>query len=170
MAYLKVPETAFQRASLYLDTLKTGKHGGFYAYQPGQAPSPAMTAEGLLCRQYLGWPKDHPGMREGMNRLIHDDLPNKDQPNIYYWYYGTQVMHHVGGDRWKKWNVAARDALLAMQEKEGHRAGSFSPRGGAIGDHDTHVGGRIYMTSLALCTLEVYYRYLPLYRAIDVSE
>jgi hypothetical protein len=170
MAYLKVPDTAFQRAGQYLDTLKSGKHGGFYAYQPGQSPTSAMMAEGLLCRQYLGWPKDHPGMREGINRLMHDDLPNKDRPNIYYWYYGTQVMHHIGGEHWKKWNVAVRDALLAMQEKEGHRAGSFAPRGGAIGDHDTHVGGRIYMTSLALCTLEVYYRYLPLYRAIDIGE
>jgi hypothetical protein len=57
-----------------------------------------------------------------------------------------------------------------MQEQSGHPAGSWAPRGGAIGgDHDTREGGRIYMTSLALCTLEVYYRYLPLYRSIDVE-
>ncbi len=170
MAYLKVPNEAFQRAGQYLDTLRSGKHGGFYAYQRGQSPTSAMMAEGLLCRQYLGWPKDHPGMREGINRLLHDDLPERSRPNIYYWYYATQVMHNIGGEHWKKWNGAVRDALLALQEKQGHRAGSFNPTGGAIGDHDTHVGGRIYMTSLALCTLEVYYRYLPLYRAIDIGE
>jgi hypothetical protein len=79
-------------------------------------------------------------------------------------------MHNVGGEPWKKWNATVREALLSMQEKSGHPAGSWAPRGGAIGgDHDTHEGGRIYMTSLSLCTLEVYYRYLPLYRAIDVE-
>ncbi len=56
-----------------------------------------------------------------------------------------------------------------MQERAGHRAGSWAPRGGAIGDIDTRTGGRIYMTSLALCTLEIYYRYLPLYRGIDLE-
>jgi hypothetical protein len=56
-----------------------------------------------------------------------------------------------------------------MQDQVGHRAGSWAPHGGAIGDADTREGGRIYMTSLALCTLEVYYRYLPLYRGIDIQ-
>ena len=35
----------------------------------------------------------------------------------------------------------------------------MDPRGGFA-----HRGGRLYMTSLAVCTLEVYYRHLPLYR------
>ena len=109
-------------------------------------------------------------MREGVDWLLKEHLPNKDHPNIYCWYYATQVMHNVGGEPWKKWNAAVRDALLAMQEKSGHPAGSWAPRGGAIGgNYDVQQGGRIYMTSLALCTLEIYYRYLPLYRAIDVE-
>jgi hypothetical protein len=170
MAYLNVPPATFERAGKYLDGVKSGKHGGLFSYQPGNAPTPAMIAEGLLCREYLGWPQDHPGLREGVERLVREHLPDKNRPNIYAWYYATQVVHHVGGEPWKKWNAAVRDALLAMQEQEGHRAGSWAPRGGAIGDMDSRVGGRIYMTSLALCTLEVYYRYLPLYRAIDVSE
>jgi len=108
-------------------------------------------------------------LKEGVEWLLKEQLPNKDRPNIYCWYYATQAMHNVGGEPWKKWNAAVREALLSMQEKSGHAAGSWAPRGGAIGDHDTHEGGRIYMTSLSLCTLEVYYRYLPLYRAIDVE-
>ena len=129
-----------------------------------------MTAEGLLCRQYLGWPQNHPGMRAGSRFLVRNWLPRADQANIYYWYYATQVMHHLGGRRWETWNQSMRDTLVAMQEKQGHMAGSWSPVGGAIGNHDTQAGGRMYMTSLAVCTLEVYYRHLPIYRKIDVSE
>jgi hypothetical protein len=169
IAYLEVPKSTFERAGKFLDTVRTGRRGGLFTYQPGRGPSAAMTAEGLLCRQYLGWQKENLGLREGINRLLREELPSEDQPNIYYWYYATQVMHHVGGEPWKKWNAAVRDALLAMQDQEGHRAGSWSPHGGAIGDIDSRQGGRIYMTSLALCTLEVYYRYLPLYRGIEVQ-
>jgi hypothetical protein len=157
------------RAGRFLDTVKVGRRGGLFAYQPGRGPSPAMTAEGLLSRQYLGWKADNRGLREGIDRLIDEELPSVDRPNIYYWYYGTQVMHHVGGEAWKKWNAAVREALLSMQDKDGHRAGSWPPEGGAIGEADTRQGGRIYMTSLALCTLEVYYRYLPLYRGIEIE-
>ncbi|MEK6237097.1 MAG: hypothetical protein N2C14_20500, partial [Planctomycetales bacterium] len=76
----------------------------------------------------------------------------------YYWYYGTQVMHHYGGDEWAAWNSQMRDLLLASQIKKGIDAGSWEPNGG----HASH-GGRVYMTSLALLTLEVYYRHLPIY-------
>ena len=129
-----------------------------------------MTAEALLCRQYLGWPADHPGLRFGSSFLVRNYLPRKEEPNIYYWYYATQVMHHMGGRRWETWNAAMRDTLVEMQETEGHQAGSWSPVGGAIGTHDTDVGGRLYMTALATCTLEVYYRHLPIYREIDVDR
>jgi hypothetical protein len=169
IAYLEVPKATLRRAGRFLDSVRVGRRSGLFAYQPGRGPSPAMTAEGLLSEQYLGWKADNPALREGINRLLREELPSKDVPNVYYWYYGTQVMHHVGGEPWKKWNAAVREVLLAMQDREGHRAGSWAPHGGAIGDADTREGGRIYMTSLALCTLEVYYRYLPLYRGIDIQ-
>ncbi len=169
MALLDVPEDVFGRAGQYLDRAQGEPLGGTYAYQPGAGPSATMTAEGLLCRQYLGWPQNHPGMRAGSRFLIRNWLPRSDQPNIYYWYYATQVMHHLGGRRWETWNQAMRDTLVGMQETQGHMAGSWSPAGGAIGNHDTQVGGRLYMTSLAVCTLEVYYRHLPIYRKIELK-
>ena len=41
-------------------------------------------------------------------------------------------------------------------------AGSWGPEGVPHGDR----GGRMYATSLALLTLQVYYRHLPMYRPI----
>jgi hypothetical protein len=171
MAGFNVPDDVFERAGHFLDQVASDSTGALYSYQPGHPASPTMTAEGLLCREYLGWPKDHPGLQIGAAVLVRDYLPNRSQANIYFWYYATQVLHHIGGDDWEKWNSAIRTALLEMQETQGHEAGSWDPRGGVptVGNVDVQTGGRIYMTSLAICTLEVYYRHLPIYRAIELK-
>ena len=170
MAGLEVPPEAFDRTAKFLSTVQSGNAGGMFSYMPNQRnPTPAMTAEGLLCREYLGWPRDHAGLGEGVKYLM-QHLPNKNEQNIYYWYYGTQVLHHLGGDDWDKWNQAIRDTLLETQETVGHAAGSWTPRGGVNGGHDVRTGGRIYMTALAVCTLEVYYRHLPIYRGLLVKD
>ena len=170
MALLEVPDEVFERAGQFLNRVQADPIGGIYSYQPGGGPTATMTAEALLCRQYLGWPQDHAGMRAGSRFLVRNWLPRADQPNIYYWYYATQVMHHLGGRRWETWNEAMRNTLVTMQETAGHMTGSWSPVGGAIGNADTQAGGRLYMTSLATCTLEVYYRHLPIYRRIQVND
>ena len=158
MAKLHIPSPTFEMVDRYLDDAQTDSFGGRYAYMPGREATHVMSAEALLCRQYLGWPGDHPGIREGVEYLL-ENLPRRNNPNIYYWYYATQVMHHAGGSPWDRWNDKIRVTLTAMQEKRGHEAGSWTPRGAFANQ-----GGRLYMTSLAVCTLEVYYRHLPLYR------
>ena len=43
-------------------------NGSFYAYQgppTGKHGGPGQTAIGLLCRMYMGWKKDSPGLKEG---------------------------------------------------------------------------------------------------------
>ncbi len=163
MAYLLVPREAFQLSGQYLDRAQTDSSGGRYGYQPGHRPTPSMTAEALLCRQYLGWGQDHPGLVSGANFLERKHPPSTKQTNIYYWYYATQMMHHHGGRPWRKWNARMRNVLVDTQEQHGHAAGSWTPRGhGGSGGH-AQSGGRIYMTALAICTLEVYYRHMPLY-------
>jgi hypothetical protein len=170
MAGLNVPDRTLERTSLFLNSVQSDRVGGRYSYLPNQRnPSLAMTAEGLLCREYLGWPRTEAGLQAGVE-ILSENLPKKKDPNIYYWYYGTQVLHHLGGEPWEKWNSAMRDALTQTQETVGHAAGSWTPRGGVPGGHDVNTGGRIYVTSLAVCTLEVYYRHLPLYRGILIQD
>ena len=53
-----------------------------------------------------------------------------------------------------------RKLLIESQEKEGCAAGSWNPKDDAFGKD----GGRIMITALNTLTLEVYYRYLPLYQ------
>jgi hypothetical protein len=156
---LDVPQEAFDRAASFLDSVQKDSTGSMYAYQPGHAASATMTAEALLCRQYGGWPRNHPGLQAGARYLIDQNPPSERDSNMYYWYYATQMMHHLGGKPWEDWNHRMRDLLVNTQETEGHAAGSWKP----VAGYDP-VGGRLYMTALAVCTLEVYYRHLPLYQ------
>ncbi|MGO8750239.1 MAG: hypothetical protein ACLQNE_30210 [Thermoguttaceae bacterium] len=66
------------------------------------------------------------------------------------------------GSDFDLWNYRMREHLIRTQEKSGHRTGSWNPAGTDWGA----AGGRLYATSLALMTLEVYYRHLPMYRAV----
>ena len=162
-AGLEVSDATLKLASYYLDAAESRDSPGRYAYQPGQSPRPAMTAEALLCRFYLGGRRDDSGLESGVLHLLGDHLADARQADIYYWYYATQVFHHWGGEVWNRWNRAVQSALVSLQETGGHEAGSFSPRT----RHD-YAGGRLYTTSLAVCTLEVYYRHTPIFRQIDL--
>ena len=166
----RVPQASLMAAGYYLDSAQTDSLGGRYSYQPGQGESVAMTAEAALCRQYLGWTPQHKGLRAAASRLLRYHPPKQSEGNIYYWYYATQFMHHMGGENWRKWNLMMRSTLVEMQETVGHEAGSWSPE--SFNDYQGHAtdGGRIYTTSLAVCTLETYYRHLPLFRGVDVSQ
>jgi hypothetical protein len=162
-ANLTVPDHTFSRASDFLDGVSSND-GALYAYMKGGGPTPVMTAEGLLCRLYLGWNKQERGLNEGVRYLLENHPPRKNELGIYYWYYATQSLHHYGGEEWNEWNRHMRDVLVNTQQKEGHAAGSWTP----VGQH-SEAGGRVYMTALAACTLEVYYRHLPVFRQIKVE-
>lgn len=157
-AGLDIPKDALSAATAYLDSAQFGEYGSRYAYMPGQrSGSSAMTAEGLLCRIYLSWQKDNPGLLPGVQYLL-SDLPNPRRLDMYYVYYATQVLHHYSGPEWDTWNEAMLEALVTTQETEGHQKGSWTPRAGRESP-----GGRICTTALVLCTLEVYYRHDKLF-------
>jgi len=170
MAGLDVPSGVLERAAQFLDLVQE-QQGARYRYEPNEQKSftPAMTAEGLLCRQYLGWPRDHPALRSGVKYLLEpENLPDwtSSRRNIYHWYYAAQVLHNLQGSDWETWNSAVRDELVKNQAKGGGKTGGswnpFSPPGSP--DENGDKGGRLYVTCLCLLTLEVYYRHLPLYR------
>ena len=157
MGNLSVPQATFQGANQFLDFVGTNQ-GAYYGYDRPTSNIDgrhATTAVGLLCRMYLGQPKEHPGIKEGVAFL------SKTGPRIndlYYSYYATQVLRHHGGEEWEKWNAQLRDALISKQEKDGHAAGSWF-----TGGPHAEQGGRLFSTSLACMILEVYYRHMPLY-------
>ena len=142
----------------FLDTVQH-EGGAKYGYVPYNQESRAMTAEGMLCRQYLGWKQYDSRLQDGAEYLLESTINPKEARNYYYWYYATQTLHHMGGDFWERWNNDMKVNLPAMQEKNGKEAGSWSPAGEPWGTS----GGRLYATCFSIYCLEVYYRHMPIY-------
>jgi hypothetical protein len=167
MAGLAIPAETYVRASRWLDSVRSGPEKSRYVYQPGRSVTPAMTAEALLCRQYLGMKRQDSAMAAGGAYLL-ANAPEWKTRNSYYWYYATQVMYHLQGEPWQAWNGKLRDMLVTSQAKDGASAGSWhtqTPSNDKWGER----GGRLYETALSLLMLEVYYRHLPLYRQLGAS-
>lgn len=140
-------------ANVFLNSVQTNE--GLYGYGSKADAKPSTTAIGIVCRMLSGMPRTEPRLKSGVEYL---SAKGPDLGNMYLNYYGTQVMMNYGGEQWTKWNEVMREFLVSTQIKEGHAAGSWDLR-------DVHgaSGGRVYMTALCTMTLEVYYRYMPLY-------
>lgn len=164
---IALERTPLVHAERFVDSCAAGPEDAKlsrYAYLPGAESRLSLSAAGLLTREYLGWKKDNADLLAGCKYLM-ENLPPESGTNlgaIYYFYYATQVLHHMEGTDFDLWNYRMREHLIRSQEKDGHKDGSWSPQATDWGS----AGGRLYATSLALMTLEVYYRHLPLYRLV----
>ena len=157
------PETA-RKAKEFVDSL-AGPDGIRYGYRKigsgdiepaAEDRKPSCTAIGNLMQMYMGREKEHPALQSACQFLA--DAGSSDS-DIYYNYYATLVLHQARAAQWKSWNQTVRDHLEVSQQKHGHEAGSwFFP------DQHGKVGGRLYTTAMAVMTLEVYYRFMPLYK------
>jgi hypothetical protein len=177
LAGLEVPQNSYQGIDQWLDRAQ-GEGGRMdrYRYNPfapntaaqrhGRVPTPTMTAVGMLMRMYMGWRRDNRSMQSAADYLLEypPQMGTKRSPKRdgYYWYYATMVMFHMGGDHWKQWNQQLKRVLLESQITEGEEAGSWDPVR-PVPDRWSPQAGRIYVTTMNLLNLEVYYRHLPIY-------
>lgn len=178
LADLRVDAGMKQRLTQWLDIAADPNNPSTFRYNPyavnsqgvsrvqGIKASPSMTSVGLLMRIYSGWDKNDPSLLQGTNYLLMQQLPNmttRKTRDTYYWYYATQVLKHVGGEQWNQWNNTLRPMLINTQERKGDQAGSWHPYE-PVPDRWGAYGGRLYVTTMNLLSLEVRHRLLPLYR------
>jgi hypothetical protein len=149
------------RVGGFLANVERGAHGGLAAYRPEGAPSRAMTAEALFCRQLLTRRPDGglpPAALDEARRALLEEPPGGMMVNFYYWYYGTIALHRAKGhsiasdEAWAAWNKALAGTLVGSQAGDGSW-NSACIWGG--------YGGKVYTTAIATMCLEVYYRYTP---------
>lgn len=182
MANIEVPLEPFNRVSVFIDSVEI-QNGARYKYLPSDPPAKAtaaMTAEGLLCRQWLGWPKGWPAMQDGVKSLREADAAPEWAPgrrNVYEWYYVAQTLHNLGGDDWKQWYGRVQYLLVEHQNKAGSRKagedilGSWNPhvllrgKDKVYGSSEEYAdkAGRLYLTAFCLLILETPYRHTPVY-------
>ncbi len=153
-----------EKAQKFIDSLAYGDeveygyestgNGDIKPADPDRKPS--CTAIGHLMQMYLGREKEHPALAAACQQLAKVGSSDSD---VYFNYYATLVLHHTRSSHWKEWNQTVRDHLIRTQQQHGHEAGSwFFP------DQHGNIGGRLYTTAMAVMTLEVYYRFMPLYK------
>ena len=158
---LKVPRKVWYRASAYFDSVQDDR-GATYGYQSPSKSRRSTTVVGLFSRMILGWPREHPPLVKGMAKIA-KQLPR--QNNMYFNYYASQALYHIGGKGWERWNPRMREYLVNSQATEGHEAGSWY-----FEEEWSDRGGRLYSTALSILTLEVYYRFMPMYQETFIDE
>ena len=110
---------------------------------------------------YTGWSAEEEALTRGITALARTG----PKPNaIYHNFYLAQALVQTDHPVWPRWNARFRDQLVALQSRAGHESGSWF-----LADPETAPGGRLAHTALAVLSLEVYYRLLPIYRAEAVE-
>jgi len=170
MAGLKVDPKALAGAEKWLQSVAVAGQQGTsgFTYQPAGAAMETMTAVGVLCKQYMHAGRSDPAIVGGIHFLMDHQPDLQNSRNIYYWYYATQALHNMANNNWDTWNRKMRDILVKTQAREGCAAGSWDPDK-PTRDAWGQYGGRLMMTSLSALTLEIYYRYPPLYVLKDAA-
>ncbi|RLS54561.1 MAG: hypothetical protein DWH91_11505 [Planctomycetota bacterium] len=172
MARIEVPDQTFQLASSFLDDAQVANDDASqYRYRPDEPAQPeqlwSMTAEGLLCRQWLGWPRGYEAFSKGQAFLLSEvNAPvwAEGQRNVYAWYYTAQTLHNLGGDPWKNWFSRTQGLLLKHQAAGGKTGGSWhptKPRGAFL--EWSEGAGRLYFTVMCVLVLETPFRHAPIY-------
>ncbi|MEC9036724.1 MAG: prenyltransferase/squalene oxidase repeat-containing protein, partial [Verrucomicrobiota bacterium] len=166
MAGIDVPDEPFELARRWLDFAGGGEHGGLYGYKGPNEISRAMVATGMFCRQLDLVPPTDPRMIESAQLLKNNPL-RPVNPDLYYIYYATLALYQHQGPIWHDWNNRLKQTLPSIQNKTGKNAGSWD-----LSRLMTKGGGRVASTTLAILSLEVYYRILPMYgfRGTDGPE
>ncbi|QDV22778.1 prenyltransferase/squalene oxidase repeat-containing protein [Aureliella helgolandensis] len=156
-AGLEIPDATILAIDIFLDT-QQAEESSFFGYaRPGK--SPTCTAIGNMIRLFRGMSHTDPRILQSaafLNSMGHSGT------DAYYNYYVSLYLFHVGDPFWERWNPRVRDYLVRSQANYGHEAGSWyfdNPYG--------KEGGRLYTTAMCAMTLEVYYRFSPLYQQSD---
>ena len=178
LAGLKVPQKTFDGIDNWLKVAEAPNSKSQFRYNPyakdsderarthGKRASVSMTAVGLLMRAYNGWTPTDEKFLQGAEHLLEQLPSDRDslRRDTYYWYYATQVMKHAGGKYWDQWSRALHPLLVNTQQSSGPLRGSWHPYM-PVPDRWAPQGGRLYVTTMNLLSLEVKYRLLPLYES-----
>jgi hypothetical protein len=147
-AGIEVPKEAIQKGVRYIKSCVCAD-GGF-SYQAGRFAGSGVARTGIgvsvlsLCGEY-----ESNEVKRGAEYLRYKPL---ERENYFYYgaYYCSQAMFQVGGSYWKDWNRQVSRAVMERQSADGSWPGS--------------TGGVECCTAMALLSLEVNWRLLPIYQ------
>ncbi|MGA2497568.1 MAG: prenyltransferase/squalene oxidase repeat-containing protein, partial [Tepidisphaeraceae bacterium] len=153
-AGLKVNKTTIDKAIQYVKHCQNADGGFSYIAGQGSGSGYARTGAGVATLYYAGIFEGN-DLKRGLDFLKQFVVPGKaihdgGMEGMYFYgnYYVTQAMFLAGGEYWEKFYPFIRDQLIQRQQA----GGSWS---GEAGDH--------YATAMALISLQMPNRYLPVF-------
>jgi hypothetical protein len=155
-AGVEVPDEAIDRAIKYFASM-TGPNGQLGYSGGAGGGSDAVTSIGVLVFAIAGQ-KGLPQYPKALSYLKGRSSSREQQGMegypTYTRYYRAQALFQGDVEAWEKWNAGLVKELKGMQAKDGSFSG-FAGRGGGF-------GGTVD-TALALLSLAVNYKFLPVY-------
>lgn len=146
-----IPDEHIADAIEYI--LKCRRADGAFSYMPGSMPgTPSMTGLAILCLELCG-EHGHEAIEPAAEFLL-NHVPNPNDHHRYFaLYYCAQAMFQLGDKYWSQFAPTMYEAILDEQNEDGswgeNQPGSYS---------NTH------KTALAILTLTVSARQLPIYQ------
>ena len=147
-AGIEVPDETIDKAIRYFTTM-TGPNG-----QLGYSGGPGGGMLVYSIAQQKGLPQYGKSLAYLRGRSLAVEQGGMEGYPTYTRYYRAQALFQGDVDVWEKWNAGLVKELKGMQAKDGSFAG-FAGRGGGF-------GGTVD-TALALLSLAVNYKFLPVY-------
>ncbi|MEI6892742.1 MAG: prenyltransferase/squalene oxidase repeat-containing protein [Pontiella sp.] len=156
-----------------------GMHAGegmFYYRLGNKSPNgdlDYMTGVAVLCMQLAG-SNQVAEVKMGLNYLKNVECTdwnegwektekNKSFNIAYEWYYNTQAIFQKGGSKWASWNNKFAPMLIEAQDA----SGAWKPPSES---EETLSKDIIYTTSFCTLSLQVYYRILPSFKKVGLTD
>lgn len=153
-AGIAVPKESLDRAAQFVLHCYHEPEKAF-GYQPGQPPQAGDSAIGSLCLYLLGMSdRDADKIAAATKFMVEHPVEEKSGFPYYSNYYVAQAAFQRGGETWSKAGRASLDRLIKQQEKDG----------GWPQSKNAQEPGRVYAAAMAVQTLAVPYRLLPVYQ------
>lgn len=146
-----IPDEHIADAIEYI--IRCRREDGAFAYMPGSTPgTPSMTGLAILCLELCG-EHGHEAIGPAAEFLL-NHIPNPNDHHRYFTlYYCAQAMFQLGDKYWSQFAPTMYESILDEQNDDGSwgesQPGSYS---------------NTYKTALAILTLTVAARQLPIYQ------
>ena len=147
-AGIEVPNEAIEKALNFFQTCTS--RGGGVSYMPSRSHGDSITRSAIATLVYaIGKRKDTPEYKatsEFIKRRL--DYNVSGGYMFYTLYYMAQALFQSDFDAWQTWNLSTIDRLQKLQRGDGSFNSNY---------------GRAYGTGMAVLTLALNYRLLPIY-------
>ena len=161
---------SMEKAIQDMKSVQKADDGSFYYSKVGASHTTySIAGVAVLSMQLLGHANDSE-TQKGLDFLngAKCDWQNPDEWPMYAWYYISQTKFHKGGATWTAWNNQFAPQFIRNQSPDGHwDSPGLGLKEGVSGRENMHP---VYATTLAALTLQVYYRFLPTYKPIEVEQ